>query len=331
MSVSWNPGGLISISSAYWRGCTLQAAVRLEIFTVLGREWRSGETVSRAIGGDSRATGFLLNALCSMQMLEKSGENYRNAEQIYELLCKDSPQYIGHIILHHHHLLDGWAQLDTAVLSGKPVATRSYGEAVERESFLMGMFNLASSTAPLIAGVLNLQGKNRMLDLGGGPGTYAIHFCRSNPDLSAVVFDRPTTEAFMHQTVASFDLSDRIDFYPGDFLTDTIGGGPYDVAWLSHVLHSNGPEECQQLVDKTFDALAPGGIILVHDFILADTKDRPEFGALFSLNMLLNNPRGRSYSAAEIETMLESAGFTEMDLIDPKTPNESQILRAVKP
>jgi len=330
MTKKWDAGSLIGTSSAYWRGCTLQAAVRLEVFTVLGKQQKSLESISKTIKSDQRGTEFLLNGLSGMELLEKSGQSYQNSPGTYELLSKDSPRYIGHIILHHHHILDGWAQLDRAVRTGAPIDKRSYGEETERESFLMGMFNLAMGTAPVLAGAIDLSGKNRLLDLGGGPGTFAIHFCMANPGLQGVVFDRSTTEPFMRKTVASFDLSERIDFLSGDFNQDKFGAESFDVAWLSHVLHSNGPEECENIVRKVYEVLEPGGLILVHDFILADTKDSPEFGTLFSLNMLINNPNGRSYSAAEITAMLEKAGFSDCSLIDPGTPNQSLVMAASK-
>ena len=71
----------------------------------------------------------------------------------------------------------------------------------------MGMFNLASLLAPRIAQAIDLSGCRRLLDLGGGPGTYAIHFCLANPGLSAVVYDLPTTRSFAEETIARFDLS----------------------------------------------------------------------------------------------------------------------------
>ncbi|MBT8359682.1 MAG: methyltransferase domain-containing protein [Desulfobacterales bacterium] len=330
MTTPWDTGTLIGTSSAYWRGCALQAAVRLRIFSILGEEQKSLEEVRSALDADRRGTEYLLNALAAMRLINKHADFYQNSDEAVELLTESSGRYIGHIILHHHHLLDGWAQLDQAVRQGAPVAKRSYGEEVERESFLLGMFNLAMGSAPLVAAKVVLDGKKKLLDLGGGPGTFSIHFCRRNPDLQAVVFDRPTTKPFMQKTAAAFNLTDRINFIGGDFNRDPITGGPYDVAWLSHILHSNGPKQCQDLIEKTYDILEPGGEILIHDFILKDTKDSPEFGALFSLNMLINNPEGRSYSGAEIAVMLESAGFKDRRFIDPHTPNNSLIMSATR-
>ena len=329
MKKKWNRGDLLSTSSAYWKGCALQAGVRLGVFTALDDERLHLDEVVGKIEADPRGTEYLLNALAAMDLLIKDGAYYANSQQAQELLSKNSKMYMGHIILHHHHILDGWAQLDLAVKNGAPVQKRSYGEDVERESFLMGMFNLAMGIAPLLAAQVDLSGRTRLLDLGGGPGTYAIHFCQANPELSTVIFDRSTTEPFARKTVAQFGLSERIDFAAGDFNSDPISGGPYDAAWVSHILHSNSPQECQQLINKTVEVMKPGGLVLIHEFVLEDTKDAPEFAALFSLNMLINNPGGRSYSEGELKEMLLNAGVKDIARHSFQGPNDSSIIYGI--
>jgi cyclopropane fatty-acyl-phospholipid synthase-like methyltransferase len=188
------------------------------------------------------------------------------------------------------------------------------------------MFNLAMGIAPRLSSQVDLTGRRRLLDLGGGPGTYAIHFCLANPDLSAVIYDRPTSKPFAMQTVEKFGLQDRIDFAGGNFNSDPITGGPYDAAWLSHILHSNSPEECQALLHKTAEAMDPGGLIMIHEFVLDNSKDSPEFPALFSLNMLVNNEGGRSYSEEELHIMLKSAGAKNIKRHSFQGPNDSAII-----
>jgi precorrin-6B methylase 2 len=322
----WSVGDLLSTSSAYWKGCALQAGVRLGVFSALHDQKLDLADVARAIEADQRGTEYLLNALSAMGLLVKDDAHYSNSAAALEFLSKGSQKYMGHIILHHHHILDGWAQLDQAVKTGAPVQKRSYGEEVERESFLMGMFNLAMGIAPQLAAQVDLTGRKRLLDLGGGPGTYAIHFCKANPELSAVIFDRVTTEPFARKTVEKFGLAERIGFAGGDFNFDPITGGPYDAAWLSHILHSNGTDECQELIQKTVDVMKPGGLIMIHEFILENTKDAPEFAALFSINMLINNPAGRSYSQQEIGDMLKSAGVKDIAMHSFQGPNDSAIM-----
>lgn len=329
MATHWHPGELLGTSSAYWRGCTLQAAVRLRIFSGLSKGPMTAEKLAEKVSSNESATIILLDALSAMELLAKKGEQYSNSSIAQQFLVESSPAYMGHIILHHHHLLDGWAQLGEVIKTGEPLQRRSYGQEVERESFIMGMFNLAMQIAPQLAGLIDLRGRTRLLDLGGGPGTHAIHFCKANPELHAVIFDKPTTESFARKTVAQFNLNERIDFIPGDFTSDSIPGGPYDAAWLSHILHSNTIDDCYRIVKKCVGAMEAGGIILIHDFILNNSKDSPEFPALFSLNMLLAGNDGRSYSQEEIFEMLQHAGVEQLKLHPFRAKNDSSIIYGI--
>ncbi len=329
MDTDWNIEKLLNVSNGYWKGCAVQAAVRLGIFSHIGSSSLSCKEVADRAETDNRATEMLLDALAAIKLLNKIDCRYANTKFAATYLQRQSPEYMGHIILHHHHLLDGWAQLDTAVTQGTPIQKRSYGEETERQSFLMGMFNLAMGIAPEIAEQIDLGGRKHLLDLGGGPGTYAIHFCMANPQLQATIFDRPTTRPFAEQTIKSFGLSERISFAGGDFTSDAIAGGPYDAAWLSHILHSNGSEQCYAILENTVAQMDSGGIIFIHDFILDDSRDSPEFAALFSLNMLINNPRGRSYSEGEIRSMMKAAGISAIARHPYTGHNDSSILFGV--
>ena len=323
---AWNIGQLLGTSSAYWKSSTVHAAVKLDIFTKIGDAQLTAEDVCRKVNGSKRGVVMLLNALSAMDLLEHENSCYRNTEFSRAYLVKNEPGYIGFIIMHHYHLVDAWAQLHDAVLQGEPVAKKSHGEAIERESFQMGMFNLAMAIAPAIASAISLDGRRHLLDLGGGPGTHAIHFCLANPLLKATIYDRKTTEPFARKTTEGFGVADRIDFVAGDFNEDPLEG-PYDVAWLSQIIHSNSPEECQALFSKTVKALETGGLILVHDFFLNDSMDGPLFPALFSMNMLLSN-HGRSYSEKEAGEMLQQAGASDIRRINFRGPNDSSILCA---
>jgi SAM-dependent methyltransferase len=275
---------------------------------------------------------MLLNALAAMELLEKKGDTFAATAFAAKFLSRSSPDYLGHIIMHHHHLISGWANLDQAVRSGKPARERVSHEDVEssRESFLMGMFNLAMHIAPLIVPHIDLAGRRRLLDLGGGPGTYAIHFCQQNPQLDAVICDLATTRSFAQQTVERFGLSDRIGFVAVDFETEDVPEG-FDAAWLSHVLHGMGPKSCEMVLRKAVAALEPGGVILVQEFILDDTKDAPLFPALFSLNMLLGTPEGQSYSQSELFGMMTAAGATQLRRIPLKLPNGAGVIVGTVP
>lgn len=324
-----NPGDLLRMSGNYWESCTLHAAVKLDIFTIIGDMRLRSDEVAEKAGGDKRAVEMLLNALTAMDLLRKENNTYSNTPLSFSFLSKDDSRYIGHIIMHHHHLLDSWNRLDVAVKSGRPVRGRaSHTDEERRESFLMGMFNIAMNLAPVVVPKLDLSKRRHLLDLGGGPGTYAIHFCLNNPHLKATVADLPTTRPFAQKTIAKFNLQDRIDFKEINYLEDEIEG-IYDVAWLSHILHGENPEDCRRIIRKAVSIIKPGGMIMIHEFILDNTMDGPLFPALFSLNMLLGTPGGQSYSEEQLTAMLSDAGVTDIHRIYFESQNDSSILTGI--
>ncbi len=325
----WNPGKLLEISGSYWKTCALHAGVKLDLFSIIGDHELAAEEVAASLDADVDGVERLLNALAAMELMIKTGEKFKNTDGARAFLDQKAPGYIGYMIMHHHHLMESWNRLDEAVITGKPVRQRmAFSDEEWRENFLMGMYNMAMSVAPKLVQEIDLTGKHRFLDLGGGPGTYAIHFCFYNRELEATVYDLPTTRPFAEKTIAGFGLSHRIDFQDGDYTKMGIQG-KYDVVWLSHILHGESPEMCRDIIRKAVSALEPGGMIIVHEFILNDSMDGPLFPALFSLNMLLGTDGGRSYSESQIANMLSEAGVKDIRRIPVKTPNDSGIILGV--
>ncbi|MCP3942839.1 MAG: methyltransferase domain-containing protein [Desulfobacteraceae bacterium] len=331
--MNWNKGSLFEISGSYWKSCTLHTGVDLDIFTIIGTGNKSLEDVAKEINGDLRGVSALLNALSAMELLDKIDGGFSNTRFSKQFLSKDSPDYTGFIIMHHHHLMASWTKMSASVLSGKPnrSSVSDTDDENERESFLMGMYNVASATAPMYSKILDLSDCTHLLDLGGGPGTYAIHFCLDNPGLKATVFDLPTTQKFAEKTIASFDLSGRIRFKGGSYDEDTDLEQEYDAVWLSQILHGEGPKEAESIVAKAVEALKPGGKIFIQEFILDNTMDGPLFPALFALNMLAVTDRGQSYSEAQLGKMLEKCGISNIQRIAVDSPNDAGIMVGVKP
>ena len=327
----WDEQSLGEISGSYWKGCALQAAVKLDFFTILDSEAKTAGGVASSCGGDLRGVSALLNALTAMGLLEKQGELYSCSAPASRFLSRSSGSYIGWKLLHHYNLLSGWSRLDEAVIKGKPIGREHSGSWDEerRESFLMAMFNNASAVAGHVVPEIDLATSTTLLDLGGGPGTYAINFCRENPQLQAVVFDLPESRPYAEKTIRDFKMEHRISFEGGDFLKDKIPGS-FDVVWISHVLHSSGPKDSQLIIDKAAAALNPGGKILVHDFWMDDSGDGPVFPALFALNMLVMTEKGQTYTETEVVAMLEKAGLVNILRLPLSIPNQSGVVGGEK-
>jgi SAM-dependent methyltransferase len=328
---NWNPGTLLKMSGSYWQTCALHTGIKLDIFTAIGSGTLTCDQINERLGVDGRGLGLLLNALSALELLVKTDEAYANSSQASQLLSKESPKYIGFMILHHHHLMESWEKMDQAIIQGRPTRYRSsFSDKERRESFLKGMFNMGMAIAPGLSKALDLSGCQRLLDLGGGPGTFAIHFCLANPGLRATVYDLPTTRPFAEKTIEKFQVGDRINFIPGDYVQDEFSfANAYDAAWLSHILHGEGPDQAEKIIGKAVAALKPGSSIFIHEFILDNTKDGPLFPALFSINMYLGTPEGRSYSETELSDMLRARGVRNIRRLPFEGPTQSGILSGI--
>jgi SAM-dependent methyltransferase len=325
----WNPGTLLEMSGYYWRTCTLHTGVKLDIFTAIGPESSSCADINQRIKADPRGLALLLNALTAMGLLVKQGETFANSPAALSFLSKDSPQYIGFIIMHHHHLMESWQNMDKAVMEGGPIRERaSFSNDEWRESFLMGMFNMGMAVAPGLSTEMDLLGCKNLLDFGGGPGTFAIHFCLANPDLKASVYDLETTRPFAEKTIEKFKVSDRVEFISGNFIEEEFPfPRAYDAAFLSHILHGEGPEDAADVVRKAVSALKPGGRIFIHEFILDNDLAGPLFPALFSINMYLGTDKGQAYSEAQLFAMLKANGVTDIRRLAFSSPTRSGVIQ----
>jgi SAM-dependent methyltransferase len=325
---TWTMPELLTMSGSYWACCALQAAVQLDIFTALADGPQTEERLASALGCDLRALRMLVTALVALEFMERRGEAVAASPSALAYLARTSPEYVGFIIRHHAHIMPGWLNLAEAVRSGRPVRGESSIHTQDqeaREAFLMGMFNVARHQAETVAQALDLAGRARLIDVGGGPGAYAVHFCLAQPGLRALVFDLPTTEPFARGVIARYGLADRVDFVGGDFLRDELPKGQ-DVAWLSQVLHGESPENAARLVRNAAACLNPGGLLCVQEFALHDDRSGPAHSALFSLNMLAGTAGGQAYTLAEIRAMLENAGARDVRALEVDLPQGCRIL-----
>ena len=282
-------------------------ANNLRVFENIGRG-RTADDLAGSLKTDPRATEILLDAVAALGLLKKSGMTYRLTPAAKLFLLPDSPSYQGDMLRHADTLWKNWSGLDTVIRTGMP--NRS-GER-HHDVFIRAMHNNAVLRAGTVVDSLDLRGVKRALDLGGGPGTYSIVLARKG--ISVVLFDLPNTVDIAHEMIQQAGVR-NIEFKGGDFHLDDIGSG-YDLALLSQVLHSNSEDDALALLGRVYDALAPKGIVAIHEFSLNEDHASPVPGALFSVNMLVNTAGGRSYTRKEMKRWLIKVGFRKTTVKD---------------
>jgi predicted O-methyltransferase YrrM len=196
--------------------------------------------------------------------------------------------------------------------------------AMEREEsarrLTLALAGRAKNVAPLLAARLPLPSAKLLVDVGGGTGIYSIALLQANPRLMAIVWDRPEVLRVAKEMAAEYGVTERLQLVPGDMFTDRVpqhdqlSGDRPDVILLSNVLHDWDVPECQALVRRCADALAPGGRMLIHDVFLNDALDGPLPVALYSA-ALFTLTKGRAYSAGEYRQWMSEADLTPGEVI----------------
>lgn len=188
-----------------------------------------------------------------------------------------------------------------------PTWVRVHGSdvaAVDAAAVDVAAVDVAGDLAPL-----------RLLDLGGGAGTYAAAFLDAHPDAGATIVDFADAIAIARDHLARF--GDRVTFIEGDARLIDIGGaleigGAFDIVVLANLLHLHGPSACAELCAVAARAVRPGGLVLVKDLRIDDDRSGPIEGLLFALNMAVYTDAGDVYTAAQIGQWLRDAGLDDI-------------------
>jgi precorrin-6B methylase 2 len=190
--------------------------------------------------------------------------------------------------------------------------TSAMEKEAEARRLTLALAGRARNVAPVLAERLPLTQARVLLDVGGGTGLYSIAYLRHNPELRAIVWDRPEVLKVAAELAATHGVADRLECRAGDMFADPVPRA--DVVLLSNVLHDWDVPQCQELINRCASALPAGGQLVVHDVFLNDAHDGPLSIALYSAALFCMT-EGRAYSAAEYRTWMTAAGLTPRTLV----------------
>lgn len=285
--------------------------IELNIFAAIGDGATAGQVAAK-IGTNPRATEMLLNALAAMGLLTKSDGVFHCTRVTARYFGGKFPDDARAAMMHIVHLWERWSTLTECVRVGTSVARReAAGGDHWTEAFIAAMHRNARARAPQVVKAVGVQDVRRMLDVGGGSGAYSIAFAQANEKLEVELLDLPEVLPIAQQHIEEAGLGARIKTRAGDLSTDLLGQG-FDVILVSAICHMLGPDGNRDLLKRCHAALAPGGRVVISDFILEADKAGPKHAALFALNMLVGTREGSSYSENEYVAWLREAGFRKV-------------------
>ena len=295
---------LNDMSWDYRAARVLQIANETDIFTTLSDKEMSPDVLCQKCHTKPDITEKLLIACTAMGLLEKRGSRYKNTELAKTYLVRGQKLYQGNIIAHSATTWNFWNNLKDEIR----IETAPKDDVKnEHRNFIMGMHNITvAGRAGIFTDNIDLSGRKKLLDVGGGPGTYSIAACSRFPKLKAVVFDLPETIAIAKEVIAGEGMQDRVTTQAGNWETDTFDEDN-DVVLLSNILHGPG-SKAEMKLRKAYDSMVDGGLLLVQDFLLNDEKTGPLIPALF--NVMVG-----TYSRCELLSLIKGAGFEQARVV----------------
>ncbi len=304
---------LTELALSFQKSRVFLTAYELGVFTAIGAGRKSSAEVAGKLGAAARYTDRLMNALCALGLLKKNGNRFRNTQLSLKYLTSGSPQFMKGI-MHNVNMWDTWSGLTQAVRSGRPVAERGINERGREwlEPFIALMHERAAQSATAIVRSLDMSGVSRVLDIGGGSGAYTTAFVKARKGrINATVFDLPNVLSITRRYIKKEGLLSKVTLVAGDYNADDLGK-PYDLVFLSAIIHSNSFEQNRRLIQKCAHALRGNGRIVIQDFIMDEDRTSPPSGSFFALNMLVATESGDTYTGSEVKAWLEEAGFVNI-------------------
>jgi (2Fe-2S) ferredoxin/2-polyprenyl-3-methyl-5-hydroxy-6-metoxy-1,4-benzoquinol methylase len=322
------PDDIMDMVRGYQQSRILLTAIELDVFTAVERCKKPATAVSVAndLKTHPRSTEKLLNAIVALGFLQKQEGAFSTTLISKRFFVDGAPDDSRTALRHNLSLWATWSSLTQCVREGNAVHVKRMEERGDSwtEPFIAAMHRNAAFRAPIVVNAVGTDGVNRMLDVGGGSGAYSIAFARTNPTLHADVFDLSTVTPIAAKHIAEAGMNDSIRTIVGDLRTDRFGSG-YDLTLVSAICHMLSPEENIDLLHRVFEALVPGGRIVIQDQVMSTDKTSPRMGALFAINMLVGTTGGSTYSQEEYTDWLQKAGFIDIRRISLMGPGDLMI------
>jgi 3-hydroxy-5-methyl-1-naphthoate 3-O-methyltransferase len=294
------------------------AVVHLDFFTWLAKNPSDTAAICAHFGTTARPTDVMLTLFTANGFIASEDGIFHITELGREHLTQNSP---WNLRPYYASLKDRPVTKDfLAVLKtdkpanwGSAKDTLDWHKAMETEAFA-NSFTAAMDCRGIYLGQalatrLDLSGRTRLLDIGGGSGIYACSLVAHHPHLQATVFDQRPVDQIAAKLIARRGFAARVNVLAGDMFKDPLPCDS-DVHLYSNVLHDWGVPEVRQLVAASFKALRPGGLLIVHDAFINADKTGPLPVAAYSA-LLMHSTQGKCYSTVEYEELLGEAGFRE--------------------
>ncbi|WP_169569748.1 methyltransferase [Sneathiella limimaris] len=325
-----------SIAFGFMASKAMFAGLHLDIFTHLASGPKTTEELSALVGVPNNRIVTLMTALNGIGLVDWADDKYSNSPGAEAFLSSTSKYDFGDYLRYQidQQMYPFLGQLNEVLdgsLSSDAVDSYQHWMSDPEQAALYSNAQHAGSLGPglTIARTVDLSGAKTLLDVGGGTGAMTIRLLQANPDLTSTIIDFPNVSEIGWQFITDAEMTNRVRYIPSNALT-VEWPTEQDAILMSYLFSGIPGHEVPRLVRYAFECLAPGGKIMVHDFMVEDDRTGPVMAALWQLQHMAFTPDAHSVTAGWLKAEMEKVGF--VDVQDEQTiPGMTHLVHAKKP
>ena len=312
------PEPIMQIMGGYIASQQLFVANELGLFAQLGDGPQTLGDLAEEVDVPARSLRIVADGMVALGLLDKENGRYHNAPAAQTFLSGKTPADLRPILrLNHRVQYPHLARLEEAVRRNDPTVEGLTPE--EQEIYSSGIDAVTAGTAAALTEAYDFEQHDRLLDVGGGLGTFPRAIKRHYPDLEVTLFERPRVADMVRERSNGLDL----EILEGDFFQDPLPQR-HDAVLMANIVHNFPAERNLKLLQSAREAVSPDSRLLLVDQWLDETHTEPVFGALLAAVLLVFSG-GENYSAGEARAWLSQTGWREVEL-RPLDANNSLLL-----
>jgi ubiquinone/menaquinone biosynthesis C-methylase UbiE len=270
----------------------LQLAAELGIADHLADKPCTTRELATATSTDATALHRLLRALAAAEVFTEVEPGRFALTGVGEHLCSDHHQSLRSWILFQGLFNGVYAEAMHSIRTGEATVPAVFGEPLfeylghhpdAAAVFQDAMGQHSRLMGPRLVEAYDFTGVQRVVDVGGGDGTFLSTILHAHPHMSGVVYDAPYVAESARKQLAAAGLGDRCTFVSGDFLEAVHPGG--EVYMLKGVVHNWSDDEAVVLLRNCRRAMGDDGRLLLIEWAVPP-GDVPHPSKLLDLSML---------------------------------------------
>lgn len=317
----------------------LFACVKLDLFELLARRPLGVAEIARATRLTDDAALRLLLAATSLDLLQERGSGRYGLGPVGAAM-RANPGVKA--MVEHHAMFYADMADPIALLRGEVSETQlsrywPYADGVDPAALATGdvaaytdlMATSQQFVATDVLDAYDVSRHSRLMDVGGGDGSFLRSAAARAPALALTLFDLPAVVETARARFESAGLGNRVTLVGGSFSHDLLPRGA-DLATLVRIAHDHGDDTVSTLLAAIFASLEPGGTLLIAEPMAGDADSAPMADAYFGFYLLAMG-KGRARKPSELISMLGRAGFVNARQIATPRPLLTGLIEARKP